>query len=233
MSSSTSAQIFNFDNLKHNPNFNGFLPSNGGFLCTGGDKCSSNIDGGLFGGELDYVSGIFSVAATGYFQTAPGDPYNQFSVVQDHEDGYNGPRYDAGAVGAGLGVYHELNNTTDDNVTLGEMIKLSFNMAVRLDWIGLRAEGHNTTNWVANATYQYSTDATNWTTANLPTNTGKFDFNPDLVSKDYYFRFGGTTPDQFYISAAAVTAAPEPASVALMGLGLGVVGLIARRRRNH
>ena len=118
----------------------------------------------------------------------------------------------------------------------GEVLKLSFDQVVSLSDVGLRAEGHNTTAWLANATFEYSTNGTTWTSALLPdngvvgnTNAGRFVLN--LTGQDFYFRYGGQTPDQFYISSVTVAAVPEPETYALMGLGLGLIGFMARRRK--
>ena len=110
------------------------------------------------------------------------------------------------------------------------MLKLSFNQVVPVTTIGLRAEGHNTTGWITGATFQYSLDGSTWTTALLPGNSGMFNLN--LSSQNLYFTYGGGNPDQFYVSSLAVTAPiPEPEIYAMMLAGLGLMGFVARRRR--
>jgi hypothetical protein len=228
-----ASTVFDFANLKYDGSGSavsdtyGFQPTDGVF-CTGGDLCSSDVGGGVLGGDLTFQSGGITVYATGYYNG------NQASVVQDHEDGYNGLLYGASATGAGLGVYHKVNPTdnSDDNVTAGEMLKLSFSEVVTIGTLGMRAEGHNTTGWVTGAQFQYSTDGSNWTTALLPDgspNYGAFALNQ--TSQDFYFKFGGSTPDQFYVSSVSVTPVPEPEIYAMMGLGLGLMGFVARRRK--
>lgn len=228
--------VFDFANLKYiDPpgplplgNY-GFLPTDGVF-CTGGDLCSSNVNGGVRNDDLTFVSGGLTVKATGYYNG------NLQAVVQDHENSYNGLLYGSTASGAGLGVYHKTGDTSDDNVTAGEMLKLSFSQTVLMPEFGMRAEGHNTTSWLTNASFEYSTNGVNWVSALLPdnnvvgnANAGRFVLG--LVSKDFYFRYGGTMPiDQFYISSITVSV-PEPETYALMLAGLGLLGFAARRRR--
>ena len=237
-------KIFDFANLKYFANtYSGFLPTNGLF-CTGGDKCSSDINRGIFGGGMTYVSGGLSLTASAFYTS--GNVTRAATAVQDHENGYNGLLYGKAAKGAGLGVYHRANVAGDDNITTGEKLKLTFLQAVTIGSIGLRSEGHNTTAWTRNATFQYSKDNVSWTTAKLPADSGKFDLN--LTSREFYFQYGGTSADQFYLSSATVvpdavppanqfyqssaTVVPEPSTYMLMAAGLGALGIAARRKRN-
>ncbi len=227
-SAAAQTATFDFANLKYINNvYSGFLPTNGLF-CTGGDLCSSNVNGGVFGGNLTYVSGGITAIATGFFTS--GNTTRQVSAVQDHENGYNNQLYGRTARGAGLGVYHLSNVGSDDNITSGEKLKLSFLQRVSMNTIGLRSEGHNTTGWTQGATFEYSLDDVNWTTASLPLNTGRLDLN--LRGQDFYFRFGGGSPDQFYLSSATASVVPEPSTYALMAAGLVGLGFASRRKRS-
>ena len=67
--------------------------------------------------------------------------------MRDHEPGWTASK------GAGLGVYHLSGDTSDDNITLGEKLTITFTQAVNLTSIGLRAEEHNFTGWSTGATF--------------------------------------------------------------------------------
>lgn len=224
-----SAQsVFNFANLAHNgTSYVGFLPTDG-VPCTFPDQCSSNVDGGIYGDDLTFVSGGITVKAEGYLGSA------QVAVVQDSDSIYNNltTLFGSTAKGAGLGVYSVVPRLySDDNITTNEILKLSFSTLVELDKVGLRAEGHNTTGWTTGATFQYSTDGATWLSSVLPLGTGLFTGLDGVSGTDFWFRFGGAAPDQFYVSSVTVTAVPEPETYAMLMAGLGLMGVVARRRK--
>lgn len=208
--------VFDFANLTNNGN-SGFLPTNG-VSCTGGDKCSSDVSS-VLNGTLSFASGGISVNATASYN---GGAFGSgAAVVQDHENGYN----NAASIGAGLGVYHQLNNSSDDNITVGEALKLSFNKTVTLSAIGLRDDGHNTS-FSAGTKFDYSFDNLNWTSANLTSSVAL-----NHTGQDFYIRYGSTNGAQFYLSSMTVAAVPEPETYAMLMAGLGVIGFISRRRK--
>ena len=208
------AATFDFANLKYNNGINsGFLPTDG-IACTGGDLCSSNVDGGMRNGDLTISSVGITVAATGQFNNAVA------AAVQDHENGYSAQN----KIGAGLGVYHQSGNTSDDNITVGETLIMSFSQLVHLTGISLRSEGHNVSGWTANSTFLF-----NGANRLLPIGSG--DIALDLTGTQFTFAYGGGSADQFYLSGLTATAVPEPGTMALMLAGLAAVGFTARRRR--
>ena len=106
--SAAAQTVFDFSNLKYSNGVNsGFLPTNG-VMCTGGDMCSSS---GL-NGTLTFQSGSLTVNASASSNSG-GVFGSNAAVVQDHENAYNGLLSGSNAIGAGLGVYHELGNTSD------------------------------------------------------------------------------------------------------------------------
>lgn len=226
----SAATVFDFSNLEYSHNtFSGFTPTDG-ILCSGGDECSSNINS-VLGGDLTFLKNGITVKASASYN---GSAYGVgAAVVQDHENSYNGGEglklAGTDVLGAGLGVYHEKNNTSDDNITSKESLKLHFDKAVTLSFIGLRSDGHVTTDWAKGATFQYSFDNTHWVSALLPKNVGQFAVNK--TGTDFYFRYGGKKADQFYLSSMTVTTVPEPEVISLLLAGMGFMGFISRRRR--
>ena len=212
-----SAAVFDFANLKYSGGVaSGFLPTDGVY-CTGGDLCSSNVDGNVLGGDLTFVSGGITVHATGFYNGS------QVAVVQDHDNAYNA----AAKKGAGLGVYHHKGDTSDDNVTSFESLVLSFDQNVTIDLLGLASEFHDVNGWLTGATF-----LVNGVQTLLPKGTGTI--SPLFLSAGdtFTFAYGGSNPDQFYLNALTVTAAvPEPETYALLLAGLGIVAFVARRRR--
>jgi len=208
------AAMFDFANLKYINSVNtGFLPTDG-ISCTGGDLCSSNVDGGTLNGDLTFVSGGITVRATGTYNGQDA------AVVQDKENNYNA----ANKIGAGLGVYHQSNVTSDDNITFGESLLITFDQVVNLTSISLRSEGHNVTGWASGSTFLF-----NGVSTLLPLNVGDLALN--LVGTQFRFSFGGAKADQFYLSGLTANRVPEPGTLALALTGLAGVGVFIRRRR--
>ena len=199
-----------------------FLPTNG-IKCTTHDLCSSNVDGGVFGGALNFTSDGITASATGSYL---GET-TRASAVQDSTKNWSDSN------GAGLGVYHQRNVTSDDNITFGEMLTITFDQAVTVTRIELRSEGHNFTNWTSGATFLL-----NGVQTALPQGTGYIDLN--MTGTVFTFAFDGPLPaltnvvkstgDQFYLSAMTVQAVPEPGTYAMLLAGLGALGFVARRR---
>ncbi len=196
-----------------------FLPSDG-VACTGGDRCSSNVDGNVRNGDLTFSSGGVTAWVTANFGNGVA------AVVQDHESGWTASK------GAGLGVYHKTGDNSDDNITFGEMLTITFDQAVRLTGIELRSEGHNFTNWTQDATFLFDGEKTA-----LPLGTGFIGLNK--IGKVFTFAFDGqaagrisaaSTGDQFYLSAMTVQTVPEPGTYAMLVLGLAVLGFHAQRK---
>lgn len=199
-----------------------FLPTNG-IKCTTHDRCSSDVDNGAFGGDLKFTSDGITATATGSYL---GET-TRASAVQDSTKNWSATN------GAGLGVYHQVKVTSDDNITFGEMLTITFDQAIKLTRIDLRSEGHNFTNWTPGATFLL-----NGVQTALPQGTGYIDLN--MTGTVFTFAFDGPVPaltnvvkstgDQFYLAAMTVQAVPEPGTYAMLLAGLGALGFVARRR---
>lgn len=138
--------------------------------------------------------------------------------------------------GAGLGVCStgltnaaQCNVPSDDNVTISEAVTLSFNSAQTLSGLLFNAEGHQalTSNTL---TLQFGINGgalSSFTFADLMTQSFS-----NVTSAT--FAYGGTNPDQYYVSAlTAVAAVPLPATLPLMAGALGLLGFGAKRRRKQ
>ena len=200
-----------------------FLPTNG-VACTGGDLCSGNFPSLLAPDPgLTFAVGSLTATATGSYVT--GAPA---ATVQDHESGWIDPRVGVGVpgTGAGLGVYHVNNDTSDDNITFGETLTITFNQLVTLTGIGLANDGHQINGWASNATFLF-----NGVETGLPAGAGITGLN--LVGTVFTFAYGGRYADQFYLASMTVTPVPEPEVYAMLGIGLGLMGWVGRRRKRH
>ncbi len=230
---SAATATYDFSNLKANGSGGSFLPSetlNAGYWkCTSGDLCSSNIDhSDTLGGDLKYTVNGITATATGSYNDgfSSGGLSTVASVVQDHEDNYSAHN----KIGAGLGVYHKIGDTSDDNVTVGETLKLTFSKVVTLSAISLRSDGHNTTNFAAGSTFLLNGSplklaGTPYLGDHQYTGTVfTFTFDNSLRHKGTY------NGDQFYLGGVTVSAIPENDTWAMMVGGLGLLAIAARRR---
>lgn len=212
-----------------------FLPTDG-YVVTGGDRASSDVhfglDGqGIFGGDLTFTVGSLTATVTGTYLGL------EAAVVQDQTTGWSSTR------GAGLGVYHDqkLDDPTlrsidrsDDNITVGEVLTVSFSEPVRLSALSLRAEGHS---GVFSASEVFLLDGVS---TPLTSEIGGL----DMIGTEFTFAYGGgfggqleTSPQQFYLAAMTVSIPfTEPSTVpdggaTLVLFGLSLLGLGGLRKR--
>ena len=129
--------------------------------------------------------------------------------------------------GAGLGVCsqglqgsNQCDPGDDDNVTIGEILKITFleSVAINFGQTTFRDADHD----IHFPDIEISLDnGSIW---------GALDLNSELVSDTFFFRTQ-TDGNQFYIDALTVKDATVPAPAALSLLGLGLAGLSFTRRR--
>ncbi len=146
---------------------------------------------------------------------------------------------DAGHGGLGVcGVLTssaQCNPSSDDNITTGDVLKMTFHQAVTIDkiWFNNNHDGDGTLsgNKVRIGVTDYS----------LVSASGVPSFNDDWTPSVSFnvaaggsllFALASTNADQFYVSGMTVTAAiPEPETYAMLLAGLGLLGFAARRRK--
>lgn len=140
----------------------------------------------------------------------------------------------------GLGVCGSLissqcNPSSDDNITSGEVLKMTFNQAVTIDkiWFNNNHDGDGSLS--GNKIKIGGTDYSLISAIGVPSYND--DWTPNVsfhvaAGGSLLFSLASTNSDQFYISGMTVTAAvPEPEVYAMMGLGLGLLGWVGRRRK--
>jgi len=226
---------FNFYKLDTNGATTDFRPTSGTFYdgshgCSSGDLCSSKVigaSGTTLGGSLIYTLDGITATATATSKPSRGDRVAA-TVVQDSVGTWTTVNGHAGS-GAGLGVYHKFNDTSDDNVQSDdrEWLTITFNKAVTIKGIGLQNEGH--INFTTDNKFKLAVDGFS---NDLTFKAGAFNAY-DFTGTSFTFSTGCLTgSNQFYLSELDVVAAvPEPETYALMLAGLGVVGFMAKRRK--
>lgn len=146
------------------------------------------------------------------------------------------PYFDAG--NAGLGVCKVLTSSkqcdpsNDDNVTgstpgfADEWVQLGFETAVNIKDLVFRGTNH------ALLTLSLKTLLIDVNGMGLQ-NYSFADASTALFEnvRTIRFQYGGTNPNQFYVTGGYATPVPVPASLPLLAAGIGAVAWIARRRK--
>jgi hypothetical protein len=140
---------------------------------------------------------------------------------------------------AGIGVCkvlvagNQCNPSSDDNVTAGEILGLSWGSDVVLQSLSFRGENHpNDPSFLLTDKFDYSTDggASWYTKALINAKDGVVSFGGLFLGKNQQILLAFNN-EQFYVSAAELTAVPIPAAAWLLGSGLAGLFAIGRRRR--
>ena len=219
----SQADQFDFYKLKSGGQAGDFKPDgtlNTDFWnSTGGDLTSSHVNlPSVFGGNLRYTIGSLTATATASYYDSSANRTSFATVVQDHEDSWS----TSNGIGAGLGVYHKLDNS-DDNITTGETLTISFNHVVNLTSIGMSSDGHHFGGWTQGETFLLDGISTSLAHPITLNKTGSI----------FTFAFGGTnhpTSAQFYLASMTVSRVPEGGlTLALLGGALAGLALLRRR----
>lgn len=169
-----------------------------------------------------FMDGIAVTVSAGLF-TGPGEAF----AYLDKGD-------------AGLGACKELTSTkqcnpsSDDNVTSNEFVTIAFDMAYDLSGFVFRAANHNVINASSTQTLLTNINGAGF----VETTFGALATGFALEGvTSLSLGFGGSSPNQFYLSSVNAEESPFnadiplPASLPLMLAGLGGLGIASRRRR--
>ncbi|MGB3554046.1 MAG: VPLPA-CTERM sorting domain-containing protein [Jannaschia sp.] len=114
-------------------------------------------------------------------------------------------------------------NNDDDNITVGETLKISFDKRVEFTDIVIRNAGHN------KATGTLLINGSEYAVVNGALAAGAFASIGSGTS--FTFAYGGAKATQAYVSLTSVAPVPLPAAGLLLAGALGGVAALRRRRR--
>ena len=211
-----SARDINFD-------FTTLSPTAGTFVsCTTSDRCATGP-----GNAMSFSTDGLTVLATG-LTVSEDDPPSKAVAMQDR----NGT---AALPWTGLGVYEaDKIKAKYDQIGEDDVLKLDFgSQLVTLKSLQFYDASRGT---------KFDTKSKWGLSLTAPTANGTFiqyafgaaGFNdiPDIQGTTFYlYGLGKDEDNQFYVAGITVSPVPEPGTLGLMAAGLGMLSMVARRRK--